>query len=789
MSSGISRRDFLSRSAGGLVIGFVLPGCVGRGVLGAAAEALEATTDFGAFLKIASDDTVTIVLPNLEMGQGIWTALPMVLMEELDGDWSKLRVEHGPADATRYGSAFPRFLGNQRTAASATMAYQTLPMRRAGARAREMLLRAAAAELGVSTAELRTRDGAVHWRNQSLRYGHLAEEAGKVTLPPGFVPSLKSPSEFRIIGKPMKRLEAPLKVTGDAKYGMDHQATGMLTAMVLRPPVLGGSFASFLDGADATAMAMPGVYDVAAVPLGVSRAPGFAGATGVAVYAEDFWAAQRARTYLAPRIVWNRGAGAGLDSDAVRAAFISTSAGAGLPVVKRGDPAGALTQAADAYEAVYDLPYAAHAPMEPFCATVTIKDDGANIVGCEIHTGSQSPTTDQQAAAQILGLNPPVPPSFSFLAQRITMTLPFLGSAYGRRSSTGQFHVSEAVFVARTWYQRRRATDLAAARRPVKTVWTRADEFDAAFFRPLAVHRLQAGLGADGMPLAWRHTIVAQQIGPTVPDRFNFEGAADERMPPAPATPRLIPSWAETIPNYEVTAHAPSQLVLPGGARQRLPTVGQWRSIGHSHTQFAIQSFIDELAAAAGIDPVEYRRRLYLTDTRLLRVLEAVAELSGWSLPAAPGAARGVAVQDCVGSVVGTVAEVSVVDGRIRVNRFWCAIDCGLVINPAGVRAQVVSAIVFALSACLYDAIRICDGEVQQRSFADYEVVRMGDMPEIEVEVLPPLDPEVIGGVGEAAVPQVAPAVANAVFALTGKRLRRVPFRIDDEGHAPACLP
>ena len=710
-----SRREFLKTGAlvsGGLVIAFVVPGAKRF----AAAQAPRARRGFApnAFLRVGSDDSVTVLLAHSEMGQGIWTALPMLIAEELDADWSKIKVEHADAAPVYAHTAF----GIQMTGGSTSTWSEFDRYRQAGATARALLVRAAAQRFGVKPADCRTENGVVIAGNQRARYGELAAAAATL-LPPKTVP-LKDPKDWKIIGKPTKRLDTPEKITGRAQFGMDVRFPGLLTAVVARSPVFGGRVRSF----DATAAkAIPGVRKVVQVP------------TGVAVVADHFWAAKLGRDAL--KIDWDLGPHATLDSTALREQFRKLADTTGTLAAEAGNVADALGKANKTIEAEYAVPYLAHAPMEPENCTVRIGPGK-----CEIWTGTQFQTLDQQLAARITGLSP----------SQVEVHTTFLGGGFGRRANPTSDFVSEAVQVAK------------AANAPVKTVWTREDDVHGGYYRPAYLHRARIGLGTDGLPVAWRHTVVGQSILVGTPfepflvkngiDATSVEGVSDS-------------PYLKEIPNHRLDLHSP---------KTGIPVLW-WRSVGHSHTAFVMESLIDELAQAAGKDPVEYRRALLKNHRRHLGVLNLAVEKAGWDRRLPEGRARGVAVHESFGSFAAQVAEVSVEDGRIRVHRVVCAIDCGIAVNPETIAAQMESGIAFGLGAALHSALHFKDGRVQESNYHDYRVLRMNEMPVVEVHIVP--STEKPGGIGEVGVPPIAPAVANAVAALTGQRLRELPLRLN----------
>lgn len=712
-----SRRDFLKTAVlgtAGLVVAFHVPG--GRRRAHAAtvpAGAAPALPQANAFLHIAPDDTVTVLLAHSEMGQGIWTALPMLIAEELDYDVARMKVEHAPAAPVYAHTAF----GAQMTGGSTTTWSEFDRYRQVGAAARALLVQAAARHLGVEPSACRTERGTVVAGDRRLRYGELAVDAA--TLPMPATVALKDPADWTIIGKPTPRLDTPEKVNGRAVFGLDVKIDGLLTAVVARSPHFGGRVKSFDARA---ALAVPGVRKVVQVP------------SGVAVVASHYWAALQGREAL--QVEWQPGAGAALDSGSMQADLRRLAGSPGKVAASAGDATGVLARSERVLEAEYRLPYLAHAPMEPLNATVRIGPDL-----CEIWTGTQMQTGEQMAAAAITGLEP----------RQVRIHTTFLGGGFGRRATPDADWVSEAVHVAK------------AAGAPVKTVWTREDDVRGGYYRPMVLHRIRAALGPDGLPAAWDHAIVSQSVMAGTPfaamfastgvDPSSVEGAADS-------------PYLAAIPNHRVQLHD-YQAPVP---------VLWWRSVGHSHTAFAMECMVDELAQAAGADPVAWRRRLLANRPRHLGVLELAAQKAGWGSPLPAGRARGIAVHESFGSYVAQVAEVSLDGDRVRVHRVVCAIDCGIAVNPMTIEAQMESGIAFGLGAALYGEITFKDGRVQQSNFDDYRVLRLPDMPRVEVHIVP--SRERPGGVGEPGTPPIAPAVANALAALTGRRLHELPLRI-----------
>jgi isoquinoline 1-oxidoreductase beta subunit len=715
-ASRLSRREFLQSSAvlGGLLIGFAVPEA-GRLARAGTAPAKPGPFVPNAFLHIGRDGVVTVLLAHSEMGQGIWTALPMLIAEELDADWSKIRVEHAPAAAAYAHTEF----GAQMTGGSTSTWTEFERYRRAGATARALLVAAAAARFGVSAGDCRTENGVVICGTRRAGYGELADAAAKLPVPDSVTIALKEPKDWKLIGKSTKRLDTPEKITGRAQFGIDVQFDGLKTALVARAPVFGASLRSFDANA---ALAVPGVIKVVQVP------------TGVAVVAEHFWAAKLGRDAL--KVDWDAGTGASLDGDALRAEFRRLAGTPGAVAARAGGVESALKRAARTIEAEYSVPYLAHAPMEPLNCTVRIQPDR-----CDVWTGTQFQTVDQKVVSGITGLK----------LEQVRIHTTFLGGGFGRRATPDSDFVAEAAQVAK------------AAALPVKTVWTREDDMRGGYYRSAFLHRARIGLDAAGLPVAWHQVIVGQSLATGTPfesmmihdgvDHTSVEGAADS-------------PYLKAVAHHRVDLHSPKTAI----------SVLWWRSVGHSHTGFVMESLVDELAHAAKTDPVVYRRRLLKDHPRHLAALDLAAAKAGWDKPPPAGRARGVAVHASFGSFCAQVAEVSVEGGAIRVHQMVCAVDCGTAVNPGAIAAQMESAVAFAMSAALYGALTIRAGGVQESNFHDYPVLRISGMPRVETHIVPSSGS--MGGIGETGVPPVAPAIANAVFALTGQRLRQLPLRL-----------
>lgn len=716
--SNISRRTFMKATAlvvGGLVIAFSIPQAK-RFLMPGSAEPIKNDSESklpspNAYLRIGTDNSITVLLAHSEMGQSIWTTLPMLIAEELDADWSTIQVAHASAAPEYAHTAY----GIQITGGSSTTWSEFDRYRQAGALTRVLLLNAAAQQLSVPIDQLRTEHGFVVFGEQKISYGDLAEAASKLETPKSVI--LKDPKDWKIIGKATKRLDGQAKINGSAMFGQDVHFEGLKTALVARAPVFGGTVKSF----DATAaLQIAGVQKVVQVP------------TGIAVIADHYWAAKTARDAL--KIEWNLGANSTLDSAALLDTYRTLAATPGLVAASAGDAKAALPKASTLIEAEYTLPYLAHSPMEPLNCTVKIDKDA-----CEIWTGTQMQGTDQQAAAKILGFKP----------EQVKINTLFLGGGFGRRANPQADFVSEAVQVAK------------AAGQPVKTVWSREDDIKGGFYRPSYMHKAKIGLDEHGMPNAWEHVVVGQSIMQGTPfeafmikngvDATSVEGTADS-------------PYMKSVPHYAVSLHTP---------KQSIPVLW-WRSVGHSHTAFVMESLIDEMAHASKQDALEYRRLLLKGHPRHLAALNLAAEKADWGKPLPAGVARGIAVHESFGSFVAQVAEVSVIDGQVKVHRMVSAIDCGLAVNPDSLKAQMESSVSFGLGAALQSEVTFKDGMVQQSNFHDYQVMRMAQMPKVEVHIVP--STEKMGGVGEPGLPPVAPAVTNAIFAATGKRIRNLPI-------------
>ncbi|GMR13728.1 MAG: xanthine dehydrogenase family protein molybdopterin-binding subunit [Gemmatimonadota bacterium] len=724
-SSGVSRRTFIrivSVAGAGLTLGVTY-----KVVMGSVDEpATDAAFAPDAWLRIDEDGAVTIMVNKSEMGQGITTALPQLLAEELEVPLERVDFAFAPAHPAY---RMPP-MGMQLTAGSTSVMTSWEPLRRAGATARWMLREAAAQMWGVAPDQVSMADGsAIHPDGSSLSYGELAVTAATIAVPTS-VP-LKDPSEFRLIGTSPPRLDIPLKTTGQAVFGMDAGPSDARVAVIARSPIFGGVLRSFDP---APALAVEGVDEVVEV------------AAGVAVVANGYWVAKKGRDAL--RIEWDEGEGSVLDDAEISRRFQAAVESGGKAARDDGDVDVAMVDAGTVVSSTYSLPYLAHTTMEPMNCTAVVQDghctvwaptqfqDAPGIIG----GGSR------QAAAKAAGLD----------EDKVELHTTFLGGGFGRRA--------ERDFVIE-------AAELASkVAGPVRVIWPREDDVQHDYYRPASYHELSAALDEAGRPIAWRHEMALQSIMENwIPGWLPKFVASWAGFTPGGVDPTAV-EGAENhpylIPNVRVS-WADVPLPIP---------IGFWRSVGNSHNGFVVESFVDELAHSAGQDPYQYRRAMLMDQPRHQAVLDAVAEISGWDTAPPEGRARGIAVVSSFGSYVAEVAEVSVEAGRLRIHKIWCATDCGVVVNPGIVRAQMESAIVYGLTAALYGRISIEGGRAVQSNFHDYPMLRMNEAPEVEVVLVPSGDPP--GGVGEPGLPPAAPAVTNALFALTGQRIRDLPIRL-----------
>jgi len=697
----------LRAGAAGLVIGFVFSPLGSR--IAQAAAATNPVLAPNAFVRVAPDNTVTVIVKHLDMGQGVSTGLPAIVAEELDADWAQMRFEFAPADAKLYANhAFGTLQG---TGGSTAVNNSWDELRKAGATARAMLVQAAAQQWKVPAGEITVKNGVVsHASGKTATFGALAEKAAGVAVPADVL--LKDPKTFTLLGQDLPRLDNVSKTTGTATYALDVVQPGMVYAAVARAPRFGGVVKA-VD--DKLAKATKGV--IAVVPI----------SSGVAVVADSFWTASRARAAL--QIDWDESKAEKRSTAQLFAEYRKLAETPGESATHKGDVAGALKIAAKTVTAEFEFPYLAHAPMEPLDAVAKVDANGA-----EIWAGCQFQTVDQMNVARVAGLSP----------EKVKINTLFAGGSFGRRANFASDFIVEAAEIAK-----------AMPGTPVKLIWTREDDIKGGRYRPMYFHSFKAGLDANGQVTAWQHRIVGQSIlkgSPMAgqgPDSTSVEGAAN--LPYA-------------VPNIDVDLHT-TDVGVP---------VLWWRSVGSTHNAYATEVFFDMVAKTAGKDPLEARRALLKDKPRHLAAVNLAAEKAGWGTPLPQGHARGIAVAESFGSFVAEVAEVSRSGSGFKVERIVCAVDCGIAATPDVVRAQMEGGIGFGLGAIMKGAITLKDGVVEQSNFNSYDVLRMTEMPKVEVHIVPSTEHPT--GVGEPGVPPVGPAVANAIFALTGKAPTRLPI-------------
>ncbi|HZV65684.1 MAG TPA: xanthine dehydrogenase family protein molybdopterin-binding subunit, partial [Telluria sp.] len=703
-------------ASGGLVLGFFLPGA---NKFARAAEAAKPVYAPNAFLRIAPDNTVTVLVNRLEFGQGVHTALPMLIAEELDADWSQMRGELAPAGEVFKDPVF----GIQMTGGSGTIAHSYTQYREIGAKARAMLVAAAAEQWKLKPEQCKTAKGFVTGPSgQKASYGSLADAAMKQPMPASVV--LKDPQHFNFIGKPVKRIDARAKSTGKQQFGIDFKPANTRVALVARPPVFGAKVAKF-DAAKAKAI--KGVIDVFEVPTD-------RGGSGIAVIADGYWPAKQGRDALA--IDWDSSAVEKISTDKQMAAFRALAKTAGTSA-RKADIAK-LAGAPKKISAVYEFPYLAHAPMEPLNCVIDLKADS-----CTVWAGSQFQTMDHAAIARTAGLKP----------EQVTLNTMMAGGGFGRRAVPTSDYLVEATNVAKAY-------KAAGKSGPLKVMWSREDDIKGGYYRPAYVHRADIGLDAKGKILAWDHSIVGQSIITGTPfEGFMVKDGVDSTTIEGMGEPYEVP--------LNLTVHT---------AKANVPVLW-WRSVGSTHTAFVMETLIDEAAHAANMDPVAYRKSLLgEKGKRHLAALELAVAKSGYGKKTLPkGHAWGVAMHQSFDSVVAYVVEASVANDVPKLHKVTAAIHCNQPVNPLTIEAQVQGAILMAVGTTLPGAaITLKDGVVEQNNFSEYTVARMPDMPQVEVFIVPSNDPPT--GMGEPGYPPLAPAFANAVFKLTGKRLRKLPF-------------
>jgi isoquinoline 1-oxidoreductase beta subunit len=719
--SALSRRTFLKLTtiAGtGLTLGAVLPACSTGSDSDQAASGAPLVTPF---VRVGPDNSVTLICKHVEAGQGVWTGLAAVVAEELDAAWSQMRVESAPAQVPQYGNfAFDPKGSVQGTGGSTAMANSWVQLREAGAAARAMLVAAAAQKWKVAASEITVSEGVVaHSSGKKATFGELASDASKQAVPKEV--KLKDPGEFKIVGRDkLPRLDSQAKSTGKQQFAIDVMLPGMMTAVVQRPPRFGAKVKSVDDTA---AKAVPGVVDVVQIPR------------GVAVVARDTHAAKKGREAL--KVEWDESAAETRGTQELMAEFKRlASSKEALTALKHGDAASGLKGAAKIVKADFEMPYLAHAPMEPLTAACRLSADK-----CEIWAGVQFHTVDQMNAALASGLKP----------EQVTLHTLAAGGTFGRRATTDSDYISEVASIAKA----------TGGKYPVRLVWTREDDITGGRYRPLNFHRITAGVGKDGKVVGFEQRVVGQSLVIGTP----FEGMVKEGVDPAAVEGSAPEQYA--IENAHVTWTNP-KVGVP---------VLWWRSVGHTHMAFSKEVMIDELAEAAKQDPVAFRLALLEKHPRQAAVLKLAAEKAGWDKPfdKSNGRGRGVAIQESFGSVVAQVVEVTVKDDQIVVDRVVCAVDCGIAVTPDVVRAQMESGIGYGLGAALSGAITLTDGRVDQSNFHQYQVLRIDQMPKVvEVHIVPSANPP--SGVGEPGTPPIAPAVANAVRMATGVKLHKMPF-------------
>jgi len=714
----VSRRDFvvaIATAGGGLLLGCRVDGR--RSLAGSAETAGSAPAAFApnAFVRIGTDGRITLIMNQVEMGQGMFTSMPMLIAEELEIGLDQVALEHAPPDDKLYGNPL---VGFQMTGASSSVRMMFQPLRRAGATARTMLVAAAAQSWGVDPGSCRAEKGVVTHvpTGRTLAYGALADKAAKLPVPQQV--TLKDPKDFRLIGTPAKRLDTPDKVNGKAQYGIDVRLPGMKIATVAASPVVGGKVAG-LD--ESKALAIKGVHQVVRLD------------DAVAVVADHMWAAKQGLAALAVR--WDDGANASVSTTDVVRGLDEASQKPGVVARKEGDAAAALAGAARRVDAVYQVPFLAHAAMEPANCTVHVRPDG-----CEVWTGSQVLSRVQATAARVTG----------FPLDKVVVHNHLLGGAFGRRLTTVDIE-TQAVRIAKQ------------VGGPVKVVWTREEDIQHDDYRPYYYDRVSAGLDSRGKPVAWTHRLVGPSIlARWAPPAFK-DGLDGDALDGAVQLLYDIPAIQVEYVRHE----------------EPVLNTGFWRGVGVTHNTFVIESFIDELAAAAKQDPVAFRRGLLGKAPRAQAVIDLAAKEAGWGKPLPAGWGRGISLlYSGWDSYLAQVAEVEVSKtGEVRVHRIVCAVDCGTIVNPDIVKAQVEGGVVFGISGALWGEITLKNGRVEQSNFNNYRALRMNEAPPIEVHLV--RNGEAPGGMGEPGTAVTAPALANAIFAATGKRIRRLPLKPD----------
>lgn len=721
-TTSVSRRGFIVTTvtaAGGMALGFHIPVSEAEAAVPARPWTGEPRgEEVNAWIVIAPDDTVTIRVAQSEMGEGVFTSMPMIVAEELQCDWGKVRAEYADANRSiRENRVYQRMA----TGGSGAVRLSRKYLQQAGASARERLIVAGAARLGVDPTQCRAEAGRViHTASgRAVNYGAVAAEAAKVQL--AQEPAIKTPDRFTLLGKDTRRLDTAVKIDGSAVYGIDVRVPNMLYAAVETAPVWGGRLVSH----DAAAVRnLPGVVKVVEVP------------GGVAVVADSWWRAKKAVEAM-PK-TWDEGPNADVSTASLRAEHYRALEQDGARAHAAGDAAAALRTAARTVEATYELPYLHHAPMEPMNCTAHVTPERV-----DVWVGTQNPEGAMAAAAEVAGVDP----------SRVFVHNCFLGGGFGRRSRNDD--VRMAVAIARQ------------LDRPVKMVWSREEDMRRGVMRPMATIRFRAGLDQGGKPVAWWNRIVCDSIFATFRPESIQNGVDRTSVEGLQHLPYAIP--AQYVDYVQRNTHVP---------------VHFWRSVGSSQNAFALESFIDELAFAAKRDPYEYRRELLAGKAEWLKVLDTAAEKGDWGKPLPQGKARGIAIHECFGSIAAQVIELALTkSGELKIERVVCAIDCGNVVNPLNIAMQMESCVAYGLTAALYGEITIERGRVAQSNFDNYEMLRLDEMPVVETH-LALSGGEKWGGIGEPGVPPVAPAVCNAIFRITGKRIRTLPLKHQDLGWA-----
>jgi isoquinoline 1-oxidoreductase beta subunit len=696
-----SRRSFLKSGAavgGGLMIGVALPE--------AFAQKAVTTSMPNAWIRIGSDNTVTILCARSEMGQGVVMALPTLVAEELEVDLNRIKVDFAPPGEVYINA----MLGGQITGGSTSVRDGWDKLRIAGAQARTMLVQAAADQWKVDASKCRAQNGWVFYQDKKVSYGQVAEAASKLTPPKE--PKLKDPKNFRYIGKPLKRLDTADKTNGKTVFGIDVKLPGMLYASLAQCPVIGGKVVSY----DASrAKGMPGVKNVVQI------------SDGVAVVADSWWQAKTARDML--NITWDEGANKALNSSSISAGLAAAMSKPAAQIRTQGDVEQAMKGAAKTLTVTYELPFLSHSPLEPMNFTADVRKDSALLIG-----SIQFQQLAMGVASQITGLKP----------NQITIKTTFLGGGFGRRIDID--YMAQAVEISK------------AIGGPVKLVWTREDDLTHDFYRPASLHQMSGALDGSGRPVA----LSLKMSSPSVTTRL-FPQIVKDGVDPLMTEAILVP--------YDIANQYVGTVIHDTGLR-----VGYLRSVSHALNVFANESFMDELAAAAGRDPYQFRMALLDKQPRFKRVLQLAADKAGWGKPLPKGRARGIALMEGYETYMAQVVEASVKDGKIKVHRVVVAVDLGRMVNPNIVEQQLESNIVFGLQCALYGNITLKDGRVEQTNFHQYQLPRMSETPKIETHIVK--STEKPGGIGEPGMALFSPALANAVYALTGKRLRKMPFSL-----------